>query len=81
VLTAVLMKIQLILNMAHFRFLNIFKSKKRRIPGDLNIRGRIVFTNFCPSRYANLRVIVKLFLVSTHIDRLTATGMSQLMLS
>ena len=75
------MKIQVFLNMAPFRFLSIFKSKKRRIPGDLNIRNRIVITNFCPSLYANLRVAVKLFLVSTHADRLTATGVSQLMLS
>lgn len=75
------MKIQVFLNMEPFRFLSIFKSKKRRIPGNLNIRNGIVITNFFPSRYVNLRVVVKLFLASTHIDSLTATGVSHLMLS
>jgi len=67
VLTANLMKIKVFLNMAPFRFLNIFHPKKH-IPGDLSFPKRIVITDFYPSRYANLHVIVKLFLASTHTD-------------
>jgi len=68
VFNAILVKIKVFLNKAPFRFLNIFKPKKRRIPGDLNFRNRIVITDFCPSRYANLRVIVIFFLASIHTD-------------